>query len=262
MSLLKHNKLNHLLQIWPKGTVATSPWLSRQGIRFDLVARYRKSGWVEPVGHGAFQRVGDKVSWCGALYSLQTQLGLSTHVAGKSALALLGKAHFVPLGDRENIVLFSASGERLPAWFLKRDWHVEIRHVVSDLLPPAVASGFTKVKEAGFEYTVSSAERAILEFLYDVPRTGSFEEAQLLFEGLMTLRPDVVSGLLRQCSSIKVKRLFMVLAELFNHPWVPALNLKQVDFGAGKRQLVHGGFLHPKYHITLPDSWKSPEAVI
>jgi hypothetical protein len=262
MSLLKRNKINLLLQNWPKGTVATSSWLNKQGIRFDLVARYRKSGWVEPVGHGAFQLAGDKVSWCGALYSLQTQLGLSTHVAGKSALALLGKAHYVPLGNREKIVLFSARGERLPAWFRKRDWHAEIRHVASDLLPPSAAAGFTKAKEDGFDYTISSAERAILEFLHDVPLKGSFEEAELLFEGLMTLRPDVVGGLLRQCSSVKVKRLFMALAGRFNHPWVSSLNLKQVDFGKGKRLLAPHGFLHPQYQITLPESWKSKEDVV
>jgi hypothetical protein len=175
---------------------------------------------------------------------------------------LLGKAHYVPLGNREKIVLFSARGERLPAWFLKRDWHAEIRHVVSSLLPPAATAGFTKVKENGFEYTVSSAERAILEFLDDVPRKGTLEEAEQLFEGLMTLRPDIVGGLLRQCSSIKVKRLFMALAERSNHSWVPALNLKQVDFGKGKRLLALHGFLHPKYQITLPESWKSKEAIV
>ncbi|MBN2187988.1 MAG: AbiEi antitoxin N-terminal domain-containing protein, partial [Chitinispirillaceae bacterium] len=96
MGRVKQKKINRLFRMWPRGTVATSPWLNRQGIGSDLASRYRKSGWVEPVGHGAFQLAGDTVSWCGALYSLQTQLGLSTHVAGKSALALLGKAHYVP----------------------------------------------------------------------------------------------------------------------------------------------------------------------
>jgi hypothetical protein len=39
-------------------------------------------------------------------------------------------------------------------------------------------------------------------------------------EGLNTLRPDLVQELLEKCSSVKVKRLFMHLAEQFQHPWL------------------------------------------
>jgi hypothetical protein len=253
---LRRNKINHLLQIWPKGTIATSSWLTKQGIRFDLASRYKKSGWIESIGHGAFKLAGDKVMWHGALYSLQTQLNMSIHVAGKTALGLLGKLHYIPLSGRENVILFSAQGERLPLWFKKNDWNINLRYIFSDFIPREASIGLTKIKEAGFEYTISSAERAILEFLYDVPEKESLEEARLVFEGLMTLRPDVVGELLKLCISVKVKRLFMVLAEMFNHAWLPELNIKQVDFGKGKRGLVHDGFMNSKYQITLPKSWQ------
>ena len=256
MTQVRNRKINHLLQIWPKGTVATSCWLSRQGIRFDLVARYKKTGWVESLGHGAFRLSGDSLSWQGAIYSLQCQLGLSTHPAGKTALVLSGRAHTVPMSDRDAVVLFSSSGEWLPKWFIEHNWNAEIRHVATNLFPHDLVAGFTKVKNDGFEIAVSSAERAIMEFLFDVPEKESLEEAFWLFEGLMTLQPDVVSLLLKHCSSVKAKRLFMVLAEYFKYPWVAGLDVSSVDFGRGKRMLVAGGFLHPKYQIMVPNSWK------
>ncbi len=36
-------------------------------------------------------------------------------------------------------------------------------------------------------------------------------------EGLTTLRPRLIQSLLEQCRSVKVKRLFTVLAEACNH---------------------------------------------
>jgi len=50
-----------------------------------------------------------------------------------------------------------------------------------------------------------------MEVLYAVPQVDSYEEARLLMEGLITLRPRVVQSLLEKCASVKVKRLFMLL---------------------------------------------------
>ncbi len=98
-----------------------------------------------------------------------------------------------------------------------------------------------------------------MEVLYLVPANESFEEAGLLMEGLTTLRPRLVQALLTQCRSVKVKRLFMFLAEACNHAWVKKLDLSKVDFGKGKRMIVKGGRFDAKYNITVPDTdfgWK------
>jgi len=73
-------------------------------------------------------------------------------------------------------------------------------------------------------------------------------------EGLTTLRARLVQVLLVQCTSVKVKRLFMVAAESCRHAWVKKLDLSKVEFGKGKRMLVRGGRLDSKYHITVPDT--------
>jgi hypothetical protein len=64
--------------------------------------------------------------------------------------------------------------------------------------------------------------------------------------------------LLEKCTSVKVKRLFLHLAELHRHPWVRQLDPTKVDLGSGKRALVPGGKLDPKYLITVPTRAETP----
>ncbi len=98
----------------------------------------------------------------------------------------------------------------------------------------------------------SATERAMFEVLQDVPMRESVYEADVLMKGLVNLRPARVMSLLQACGSVKVKRLFLALAERHQHQWLAHLDLEKVDLGKGKRMLVPGGKLHPKYLITLP----------
>jgi hypothetical protein len=72
------------------------------------------------------------------------------------------------------------------------------------------------------------------------------------------LRADVVQSLLEACASIKVKRLFLHLAEKHVHAWFKQLDLTKVSLGSGKRVLVRGGRLDPKYLITVPAAVEPP----
>ncbi len=87
---------------------------------------------------------------------------------------------------------------------------------------------------------------------------NQFQASQELFEcfeliqGLNNLRPNHVQELLEQCTSVKVKRLFMYMAEKANHDWVNYINLEKIDLGKGKRSLVKNGVYIPKYRITVP----------
>ena len=254
------SKLNRLLRTWPQGTVAASCWLEAQGVYQQLVHEYEKSGWVQRIGQGAYVRAGDTVEWSGGLHTLQEQIKLPVHAGAKTALQMQGYAHFLPMGKGGSVSLFGASGTRLPAWFLQYDWGAELRYATTKLFADDPDSGLTKKELATYAVTVSAAERAIMEVLYLVPAEETFEEAGLLMEGLTTLRPRLVQSLLEQCRSVKVKRLFMFLAEACNHAWVKKLELSKVNFGKGKRMIVKGGRLDAKYNITVPDTnfgWKA-----
>jgi len=254
------SKLNRLLTAWPQGAVAVSRWLEAQGAYQQLVHEYEKSGWIRRIGQGAYVRAGGTVEWTGGLYALQEQLQLPIHAGAKTALQLQGYAHFLAMGKGGSVSLFGSPGTRLPAWFRQYDWEVALRYTATKLFADGPNAGLTKKELAAYAITVSAPERAIMEVLYLVPTEESFEEAALLMEGLTTLRPRLVQSLLEQCRSVKVKRLFMVLAESHNHAWVKKLDLSKVDFGKGKRMIVKGGRLDSKYNITVPDTnpqWKA-----
>ena len=76
-------------------------------------------------------------------------------------------------------------------------------------------------------------------------------------DGLNNLRPKSVQGLLEACTSIKVKRLFLYMAEKAGHSWFNYLKLGAINLGKGKRQIVAAGVYIPKYQITVPKELES-----
>jgi hypothetical protein len=247
------SKINQLLKAWPSGTVAVLPWLQKQGVYQQLVHEYEKSSWVRRVGQGAYARAGDKVEWTGGLYAIQEQMGLSIHAGGKTALQMQGYAHFLPMGAGATVTLFGLPNIKLPMWFRRYRWGVKVRYTTTNLFTSDAEQGLTRRAMGFYLVRLSTPERAIMEVLYGVPKEESYEEAKLLMEGLTTLRPRLVQMLLEYCASIKVKRLFMVLAESCGHAWVKKLDPSRVDFGKGKRMLVRGGRFDSKYNITVPE---------
>jgi hypothetical protein len=244
-------KINRLVSQWPRGTVGAAAYLNTIGYSHDLLGRYKKSGWIRSFGRGAYILSGDKVEWPGALYTLQTQLGMNVHSGGKTALELKGYAHYLPSGKRK-VFLYGPQGQILPNWFKGERLGVDISMTRTNLFPLDRKDGFSEFNEAGFTIKISSPERASLEMLHIVPGKIRFEEAFLLMENLVSLRPDVVQGLLAICRSIKVKRLFMFMAEKQEHSWVSELEPSRIDFGKGKRMIVPNGRYNRKYGITVP----------
>lgn len=249
MSTIKLSKINQLLTSLPPGAVVLSSWMTGHGYSPELQKRYRKSGWLESIGTGAMIRAGDHVGYEGAIYALQKQAGLNIHPGGRSALSLLGKAHYLELSPKK-IVLFGGRDEKLPVWFRNRDWGLTFDYRATSFLPPNL--GLIDVEMKTFTIKVSSAERALMECLYLVPRHMDLVECYQLMEGMTTFRPKLLQELLETCELVKVNRLFMYLSEKAGHAWVQYLDLKKVDFGSGKRSVVRNGVYVPKYQITVP----------
>jgi hypothetical protein len=219
------------------------------GYSHDLQQRYKKSNWLKSVGTGAFIRNNDKVGYEGAIYALQAQNGFTIHPGGRTALALLGKAHYLEL-SANRVVLFGSSGEKLPAWFKNHDWGVKVDYHETSFLP--LDLGLTKVELSNFSIKVSGPARAIMECLHLAPQKQALMECLELMEGLNNLAPKPVQTLLENCRSVKVKRLFLYMAEKTGHSWFKYLDLKNVDTGKGKRSIVKNGVLIDKYGITVP----------
>lgn len=251
MNTLKGSKLNNLLTNWQQGAVYTATWLAQQGFSSSAIAGYCQSNWLRSIGRGAFVKVGDTYDWVGGLWAVQNQLGLAIHPGGKTALELAGYGHFVPLGQ-QSAILYGSTGVKLPHWLRQQAQLWQIQYFTTNLFDEQPLLGLTEYQSGGLSIQISTPERAILEALYLVPHTQSVEESWLLMEGLVTLRPRLVQSLLGTCNSIKVRRLFLYLAEQHGHPWFDRLDVDALDLGVGNRSIVTGGRLDSKYKITVP----------
>jgi hypothetical protein len=196
---------------------------------------------------------GDKVDWRGALHAMQNQLKLPVHCGARTALELQGYSHYVVSKTRE-IFLFGRTGQKLPLWFGKYNWNASFIYKMTSLFPAGLSAGYVNFPWGDLSLRISSPERAAMEMLYHVPLKQGFDEAMRIMESLLSLRPELVQKLLETCASIKVKRLFLYMAQASNLPFITKLNLKKVNLGKGDRTVVKGGRLDSQYRITVPRS--------
>ncbi len=257
MSTESGSKINKLLQLQPPGVVLTSNWLKEQGYSPELLRKYRNNHWLESIGNGAMIRYNDTVEYLGAVFSLQQQLGLNVHPAAKTALSLQGKTHYLEF-NTVKAFLFGGNGESLPTWFKTKHWGLEIKHVTSSFLPPG--KGLVDYEYKSVIVKISSATRAMMECLYLAPYDQDLLECFELMKGLTNLSPASTQDLLETCTSVKVKRLFLYLAEKSGHDWLTHLNVTRIDLGKGNRSLVPNGVFVSKYKITVPKDLEADES--
>lgn len=253
-------KVNQLLQKIPSGAVVTTTWLDARDVSADQARKLAGSGWLHRVGHGAYCRAGDALSWESAVFALQADSAPGAPrfwPGGPTALALQGFAHYLPLG-RETVQLFSAGGLRLPRWLTSADWMGSVKLHAGKTPSPDLADSFTEYQPTGkpFGLLISSAERAILEWISITPNTLLFSDALVdTLGGLNTLRPRRLQALLEGCGSVRTKRAFLLLARHAGHAWYARLDLQRLHLGAGKRQLWPGGKLDREYQVTAPEEF-------
>lgn len=251
MTLFKESKINQLLLSYPRGVVILSSELEQNGYSYALQKHYAEFNWLTSIGYGAYIRAGDKVDVFGGLYALN-KLSCNPHIGGRTALNLQGRGQYIDLAFHK-IILFSDPDTLLPKWFREYDWKVSVESFTTNFLPPDL--GVIEHQEKEFTVSISGPTRALMECLYLAPKKQELSECYELMEGLNNLRPNIVQALLEKCSSVKVKRLFLFLAEHFEHVWFEYLDLDKIDLGKGKRSIVNDGKYDKKYKITVPKKW-------
>jgi len=73
-----------------------------------------------------------------------------------------------------------------------------------------------------------------------------------MMEGLTNLRPKLLQELLERCTSIKVKRLFLYMADKAQHHWLTFIDQAKISLGEGDRSVVKAGIYVSKYRISVP----------
>ena len=255
MSLLNNKKLKQLYQELPQNIVVSASWLEEHGISMQLRYKYLNSEWLHTLGKSAYIINPQSFTWEGLLIGIQQFVKLPYHIGGLKALELQGFAHYLPIGNENKITLYGT--KNLPAWL--KNLNIDYKLVLQKK-PYYGSIGLKNISSniKDYDLKVSSPERAIFELLYLVEKDGiSFDFVSEIFEGLTTLRPNVINELLQECESKKVKRLFAFFMEHFNHPWKKFVNIDKINIGTGKMQIVKGGTLNKEYLITIPKDYTS-----
>lgn len=244
-----------LASLLPLEQVATRVWLEEQGFGRHALDNLLKSNQLKALTAGVYARPELPVRWEGLVASLPRLVPEPVQVGGLSSLRLQGFGHHVSLGE-ESVDLTSPGA--CPAWLVR---------CFRGLGTPLVWSRGARLWNHGWPreerpkemmgsrgelLRVSSPEQAWLEVLATVPDRTSLEHAESLLQGLTSLSTQRLNGLLAECRSVKVKRLFFWLADRQSHAWCRKIDSHAFDLGSGKRVLVQGGRLDSRYQITVP----------
>lgn len=243
-------KINKILQTLPKNSLLLSSWLSENGIDRKEQSSYVKSGWIERVSQGVYKIAGGNPTLYSALSSYNKQLSRRCHIGASTALDIRGFYHYASMGT-PRAFLFTSRSERLPSWLQETQWDMTVRYFTTSVFG-ADGLGIEETMIDGVDVLISAPERAFMECLLLAPADYSFMDTFYTMEMLTTLRPKMVQALLEKCSSIKVKRMFLYMAEKAGHQWFKAVNTENVDLGSGNRSLAKNGTYISKYRIIIP----------
>lgn len=264
--------LNRLEKELPEGILVDTSWLKRHGYSRQLLNHYVNAGWLTQPARGVYRRPRGSPTWQELVVSLQTYLASPLVVGGRTALELLGYAHY--LSRKEQTV--HLYGPKSPLGWLNKvvpgshfHYHND-RRLFGDLLVESELKKLMHVPAANksdinltltdfplsqwdWKLVLSTPERALLELLDELPAHETFHQADMLMQGLTSLSPRRLRRLLLDCKSVKVKRLFFFFADRHAPSWLKALKKDDFDLGAGKRLLVKGGKFNQAYQITVPE---------
>ena len=254
--MLNTEARQQLQKVLPLDLIATKSWLEAQGFSLHFLDNAVRNHTLLPLVAGVYVRQEMRLSWKGIVTSLQIMSDLAIHLGGLSALELEGLGHYLSIGNMPRIHLYSDAP--LPRWLNRIDIPAQFEwHGTRRLWPNTVMQDSKYLRQDNWLASCpplhySCPEKAVLELLADVPKKISFEHADQLMQGMSNLSPRKLDALLKACDSIKVKRLFLWLAEKHQHAWFKHLAPEQYELGTGKRLIAKGGRLEPTWQITVP----------
>ena len=233
----------------PSGIVLTSKWLKQQGISKDLLKVYRKNGLIKSIARGAFIKAYDIPPIEGAIYALQRD-GFSVYIGGTSSLRQYHNI-WQYLRQKEKTTLFSTKRETLPQWFRSAfaDDYIYCSTALFN-----TSDGFQSFANGlGYSVKGSCIERAYLELLYMCPEYISVQEAYEILELMVTIKPKLLQNLLENCTSIKVKRLFLYLASNLENDWYKKLDLSKIGLGTSTYKISKNGKYIKEFNIVVDE---------
>lgn len=198
------------------------------GISADLAVHYARSGWLKRLARGIYVRPGEELSLHPSLVLLEKRIA-GFHVGGTTALEWYGVRQF--LSQQPVLHLFGWAAARLPSWFVQRfpaDYHR--KRLFSE--KPDQMQSVGRFESRDNAPLVSTPERALLELLDEVGVRQPLQEAKEITESTYNLRADVLTDLLKRCTSVKTVRLCLTLGRELSLPWAGKLDAAALPKGS------------------------------
>ena len=237
--------LKHLISTTPLNMIFLGSWLEKQKISAKSIYDHKKYGWLDSLDRGAFIKKGVKPTILAAINAVQYQTDYKLHVGGYYAL---DQHHHIRHFIRQNlkVELFTLERRSLYKWFQNT---FKDQYVLSNtsFLPDDV--GVEEIEVDSLKIKVSTSERAFLEMLYTDKLTT--KEAYQVLELMTVLKPNLLTDLLAQCKSVKVKRLFMYLASQTGYSWFNKIDNHKINFGSGVRVIDKDGKFNKEFNIVI-----------
>lgn len=243
-------KIQQILETKPHSSLLFGEWLSRQGLDSKEQYAYMKRGWFSRISKGVYALQGTTPTLLHSIAAYNTQLGKHCVVGAYTALELRGYSHYLSIG-KPKAYLFTDKANRLPLWIVQREWDMTVKYMITSFLGNN-NEGVESMTVDEESLLISSPERAFLECLNLPDAASSLLDLYYIMESLTTLRPKLIQSLLESCASLKVKRLFVYMAEKASHPWFKALKLDSVTLGTSRYMVVPTGKYIAKYNMTIP----------
>lgn len=241
-------KINSLRQQIPSTGIMLTSWLESHGFSRTEISAFVESGWLERISTGVYKFAGDSPTIYGILSSYGKQCDMKYRIGAASALELKGFSHYVSMGKPQAIV-FAPVRPPLPKWIGDSDLDMQLVSVSTKIFGEY---GIEQMAYQGLPIIASSPELAIMECILLAPVHYNLMDVFYLFEMLTSLRASMVQLLLESCTSVKVKRLFLYMAEKARHRWFTKLNISRINLGSGTRSFEKGGVKNAKYNIVIP----------
>jgi hypothetical protein len=256
---LNVNRRIELYHTLPEGVIATRKWLLDNNFSNHSIDNLVKSNQLESISKGVYVRNKAKISWQSIVFSLQSTVKTDAVIGGLTALEMHGLSHYLSFSGNKTVHLYGK--DPLPKWVMNLDVNVKfIKHSTKGFFESKEnekqKDQFTIEREwdnEGRKLIVATPDRAYLEVLLQVPTKITFEHADQLIQGLITLSPRSLQKLLEQCQNIKAKRLFLWFADRQNYSWLNKIERNKITLGSGNRMIAKGGKLDNKYKITVPE---------
>jgi hypothetical protein len=187
---------------------------------------------LSALSKGVMYRTGDKLLSFPALAGYNQQLEKNFHIAAHSALELNGFNHYVPMG-KPVLMVGHPKHQLVPDWMKKEDFDRVLKFFSTETF---IKSQLSTFRVENVDLLVSLPEQAFLECLLLAPKQYAFMDLFYIMEQLTTMRPEILQDLLEHTDNIKVKRMFLYMAEKAGHYWFNLLDISKIETGTSKHQ--------------------------